>query len=162
MTIPKALLVLIVLMIILFPAAYVVSQDYLAAILALGLGTLWLVLEINGQPNSSSLFFVCFLGFAMWGSLRGLPIPVLLVGLSLDLAAWDLSRFRARTADDDPDTDLEAAHLQKLAVTIGAGFSLALLSTLIRLSISLNFVIFCVIVLLTVIVLRKAALSLRN
>ena len=163
MTTRRVLLGLIVLMTVLLALPWAFVEDYLAAVLALGLGAIWLIPEINDQQGVPSFFFVAFLGLAVWGNLRGLPTSIMLAGLCLDLAAWDLSRFRARIANHlDPDTNLEAEHLQKLTITVGAGFVVALIPTLLRLSVNLNFGIFCLIVLVAMIMLRKAAISLRD
>ncbi len=155
------LLALIGLLAIVFPAAFTIAQDYLLAAFTFGTAAVWFILEINEQRGIPSLFFVVFLGCAVFGSLRGLPFSVMLAGLCIGLAAWDLSRFRARIANR-AHPGLEAAHLQKLVIPLGAGFVIALVPTLIRLPIHLNFVIFCVFVLLALIALRISALSLRK
>jgi hypothetical protein len=142
---------------------YAAAQLYLVAILACLIGLAWLVTENNEQRVLSSIFFLIFAGLAIGGSVNRLPIPVMLVGFSADLAAWDLSRFRERIAGKvEPAMlpALEAMHLRTLFTALGAGLALALLSTLINFSIS--FVALFFIILLLLLALRLSIGYLRD
>jgi hypothetical protein len=159
----RVLLGLIIVTTGVFSAIYVAAQTYLIAILACALGLTWLILENTEQWALSTVFFLVFAGLAIWGSLRHLPIPVMLLGFCADLAAWDLSRFRERIADRvecDRQPALEARHLRVLFAAIGAGFVLALLPTLVSLSIS--FVALFFVILLTMLALRRSIGYLRD
>ena len=103
------------------------------------------------------------MGLVLWGGLQKLPILLMLFGASTTLAAWDLSRFRARVAEAGPGTipgALETQHLRKLAVTAVSGFGIALLP--LAVTVSLNFLVLIVLVLLTMWVLRRSILQLRD
>jgi hypothetical protein len=143
--------------------AYLVSQSYAWALLAVALGTVWLFLEITNRPPLVSLFFLAFLSLAALGSLQNLPASVMLLGVSTNLAAWDLSRFRARIKPEmeiDMITMLERNHIQKLAPVLGIGFVLGLIPLLVTLSI--NFVALMCVVLLAMLVLRISVISLQD
>jgi hypothetical protein len=159
----KVLLGLVAVTTAAFLFAYVASQAYLLAAFAVGLGLIWLILEMGGENPLGSVFFLAFLALAIVGSLSNAPIPIILLGLSTDLAAWDLSRFQARIADEiesDTTVGLQTKHLQKLAVTACIGFFIALLPVAIH--ISVNFVIFCFVMVLAMIALRRSMLYFRT
>jgi hypothetical protein len=159
----KALWDLIVVTAAAFSLIYAVSQQYVLVVFAAGLGLTWLVLEVRAKHSFGSIFFLCFLALAIVGSLNDIPFLIILLGLSTDLAAWDLSRFRARIADEigrDTIRVLEIRHLQKLAVTASAGFLIALLPVFIH--ISIGFVIFGCVMVLAMITLRRSLLYFRN
>jgi hypothetical protein len=146
-----------------FSATYAAAQIYSVAVLACALGLAWFILENNEQYALSTIFFLIFAGLAIWGSLKHMPIPVMLLGFCADLAAWDLSRFRERIADrveGDVLPGLEASHLRTLFTAIGVGFALALLPTLITLSVS--FVALFFIILLMLLALRLSVSYLRD
>ena len=83
-----------------FSLVYAVLQQPLLPAFAVGLGLLWLGLEVKGKNPLASVFFLSFLVLTIVGSLISAPILIILLGLSTDLAAWDLSRFQARIADE--------------------------------------------------------------
>ena len=146
-----------------YAVLYLLSQEYSLAAAAVLLGLIWLVVEMNQPSISSWLFFLGFLAMAILGSLKNIAPLVILLGASTNLAAWDLARFRIRlAAATDPAAQalLEASHLPKLAVTIGLGYLVAVLPILVQLSV--NFVILCALLLMLVMVLRAAALRLRD
>jgi hypothetical protein len=140
----------------------VLQQPPLAA-LAAGLGLFWLSLEIRGRNPLTSVFFLSFLALAIVESLESAPILIILLGVSTDLAAWDLSRFQARIADEigsSTTVTLEVKHLQKLAVTTSAGFFIALPPVFFHLAI--DFVIFGCVMVLAMIALRRSMLYFRG
>ena len=159
----KVLYGLIVLTSALLTVAYIVLQEYLIAGMAIALGAIWLLLQMKTKEPPHSFFFVVFLGLTLLGSLRNISVAFMLLALSSDLAAWDLSRFQARISQEEESaskTLLELKHLQKLAITLSIGFLLALLPTFIH--ISLNFVVFLFILFLLMLTLRKSILYLRK
>jgi hypothetical protein len=159
----KVLLGLVVVTTAAFSFIYAVSQQHLLAVFTVGLGFVWLILEVKGENHLSSVFFLAFLALTIVGSLGNAPILIVLLGLSTDLAAWDLSRFRARIADEtesDTTAVLEIKHLQKLMVTACMGFFIALLPVFIH--ISIGFVIFGCVMVLAMITLRRSLLYFRN
>lgn len=154
----RVLWVLIIVTTAAFLFVYLASQQVLIAVFALGLGLSWLGIEIKGDNPITSLFFLAFLALALVGSLSNALITLL--GLSAALAAWDLSRFRTRIADEVETDLLENRHLQKLAITVSAGYVIALLPVFIHLS--LNFLLFSLVTLLAVFALRQAMLYFRS
>ena len=158
----KSLIGLIVITAAVFALIYVTAQMAAPAAVAVGLGVIWLLLEVQDRAFAL-VFFLAFAALAILGSLYQASPLLVLLGLSTDLAAWDLSRFRARIAgavEDEAAALLEIKHLRKLAVTAGAGFLLALPALFIQLSI--NFVVLLLLVLLTIIALRRSMLALRG
>jgi hypothetical protein len=146
-----------------FSVVNIISRQYVVAVISFVPGLIWLILEVKQRNPLNSLFFLFFLGVAVLAGLNSAPIPMTLLGLSTDLAAWDLSRFQARLMDEpnsEAKTRLETRHLQRLAVITCAGWFIAWLPTLIK--ISLDFVVVFVIMLLTMMTLRKSLLYLRD
>lgn len=143
--------------------ALLAARDYWLALAALALGAAWLALEVRERQTAVSLFFLLFVGFAVYGSVQNLATPIMLLAVCTNLAAWDLSRFYVRIkdeADDDARRVMEKNHLQKLGVTVGTGLALGLIPMIIRLP--LNFVVFAGIVLVALMLLRRSVLSLRG
>lgn len=146
-----------------FIVTYIAAQMALIAVLAGALGLAWLILENNEQWGLSTVFFLAFAGLAIVGSLRHLPIPVMLLGFCADLAAWDLSRFRERITENverDQRPAMEARHLRVLFTAMGAGFFLALVPTLV--SLSINFVALLFLIILTMLALKRSIGYLRD
>ena len=159
----KSLFALIVITAVVFALIYAAVQMYALVAVAVGLGAAWLFLEIKRTHPLATAFFLAFAGLAVLGSLKHASPVIVLLGLTTDLAAWDLSRLRARIAgkaEIDALALLETKHLRKLAITASAGFLIALLPLIIQLSI--NFVVLLLIVLLTVIALRRSMLVARG
>ena len=146
-----------------FSLVYAVLQQPLLPAFAVGLGLLWLGLEVKGKNPLASVFFLSFLVLAIVGSLTSAPSLIILLGLSTDLAAWDLSRFQARIASEigrGTTAALEVKHLRMLIVTASAGFFMALPPAFIHLAI--GFVIFGFVMVLTMIALRRSMLYFRS
>lgn len=104
-----------------------------------------------------------FVGLAVVGGLNHPPSLLILIGVVADLAAWDLSRFLARLkpfTDKPLAPDLYRKHLIRLSITLGVGFSLAVLPLLITLP--LDFVAFAGLTLLAMIALRRSILALQK
>lgn len=144
-----------------FSTVYVVSGEYILAIAAAGLGAMWFTADVK-FASQGTLFFLAFVALAVIASLSDVPVPLILLALSADLAAWDVARFRARlTGQVEPDilAIMEERHLRVLAVTICAGFLVALLPVFVHLS--LPFVIVCLLLLLALLALRQSMRSLR-
>ena len=163
MTAQRALLALIVVAAAALSLASAAAQSYPLAALTLALGAIWLIAEARAQRRPGTILFLALLALAVAASLNDAPILIVLVSLSADLAAWDLSRLQARIADGCEGATraaLEASHLRKLAVTACAGLLIALLPALIQ--ISLSFVAVCVLILLAMFVLRRSLLTLRR
>ena len=89
----KILYGLIILTSALLAVANITLQEYVIAGVAIVSGAIWLLLQINQKEPPHSLFFVLFLGLTLLGSLRNIPLPFMLLALTSDLAAWDLSLF---------------------------------------------------------------------
>ena len=159
----KILCGLIILTAATFSAFYLVTQMYAIATLSFALGLIWLILEMTEKDALAYVFFLFFGGLAIIGALNNIPISISLVGLSSALAAWDLSRFKARITSVmgraiEPLS--EKAHLQKLAAAIGSGCIIAVSFSFIRISIS--FATLALIVLLAVVGFRKSIVSLLS
>lgn len=159
----KVLYSLIILTSALLAVLNIASQEYLLAGIAILVGMAWLFLLVRKQEPPHSLFFVVFLGLTVLGNLRNVSAPLMVLTLSTNLAAWDLSRFLARISHEDESaakTSLESNHLQKLAIPLVIGFFVALIPTFIHFS--LNFVVFLTVLLLLMLILRRSILSLRK
>lgn len=163
MTTKRVLVGLIIVTAAVFTFIHTALQTYGLAVLAVGLGLAWLMVEIRYARTFATGFFLAFLALAVVGSLNHAFIPAVLLGLSADLAAWDISRFRARIVggtETEAVALLESRHLRKLAVTAGAGFFIALLPVFIQISIS--FVVLLLVILIMMIALRQSMLYLRH
>jgi hypothetical protein len=159
----KVLCGLIMLTAAIFSAMYLIAQAYLIAALSFILGLIWLILEMTENGAPASVFFLFYLALAIIGTLNNISVATALVGLSTDLAAWDLSRFRARITNGmewKTESLLETRHLQILAAAIGSGLIIGLSFSLIRISIS--FAVLASITLLVMVAFRKSILNLRG
>jgi hypothetical protein len=156
----RILLSLIAVTTAVFSLAAAASQQYLLSTIVLGVGMTWFTLENRQKQVVVTLFFLFFVGLALAGSLNSLSVLVMLFGLSTDLAAWDLSRFRARAGKSEVEPKLETRHLKRLFPTLGIGFLIALPPMFI--AIPANFVVFFFLTLLVVIVLRASTLNLHQ
>jgi hypothetical protein len=162
MMIKRALLAAIALTAIIF-AVVNLTQNLTAALLSLAVGSIWLYQEFTERETLNSLYFLVFFGLTVLDALANQSLLGLLLGMSAALVAWDLSRFRRRIREEEADDEkarLERAHLQKLAIPVGAGFVIALLPAL--LTISVSFVVLFALMLIALLVLRQSMLSLRN
>ncbi len=163
MNVRQALLGLIAVTTAVLVIAHLIAQGYTAAGISALIGIAWLALVANQQTRFSSVYFAALVMLAAVGSLTKAPLPLLLIGLSTDLAAWDLARFIQRLkAEPEPDhrTPMEQQHLRKLALVAGAGLVLALLPALNTLS--LSFVVLLAIMLLLLVLLRQSIVALRR
>jgi len=159
----KFLFATIVVTTLLFSISLWVFGEYWIAFAALLIGFSWLILEYYKKSPFPSLLFFSFIGMAILADFHHLSLPIILFGLSTDLAAWDLSRFFARireTGDEDAKSDLCKRHLHKLLLTLFIGYMLALLPVFFRLS--LKFIVLFILALLAMITLRSSILSLRS
>lgn len=145
----------------LFAITYATSGNYPLAALAWGVGMMWLVADAKIECHLGTLFFLVYVTLAVIAGLSDALVPLTLLGMSANLAAWDLSRFRARLAGQnkqDTHTDLETRHLRLLAVTMSAGFLIALVPLFFRLAIP--FAIVFGVALLTFLALQQSMRSL--
>ena len=159
----KILLGLVVVTVALFAGTGLAAHVYVITVYALVFGLIWFILVSRKIWSLSAVIFMLFLGLAIWGCLENLPVPAMLLGLSTDLAAWDLSRFRARIAAEEAGeivAALESRHLRYLSVIASAGFVIAVLPLFVKLSI--NFVGLAVVALLAMLVLRQSIRSARR
>lgn len=159
----KVLYGLIITASVLLAVANIASQEYWIAIVAIVSGSTWLLLEIKTKEVPNAVFFVVFWGLVIIGAMRGIPVLYMLVALSADLAAWDLSRFQARIRYEEQSTSralLELKHLQKLAGALSIGLLIALFPTFVQ--VSLSFVVFLFLLILMMLILRKSVLALRK
>jgi hypothetical protein len=146
----------------LFAAVFAASGEVVLAIAPLALGAVWLAVDAKAPGHLGTMFFVAFLVLAAIADLDNAPLPLPLVGLSADLAAWDLSRFRARLASETAPgvrAVVENRHLRILAATLSVGFLIALLPEFIHLTIP--FVLVCIVTLLALLMLHQSMRSLR-
>ncbi len=149
---------------VIYAGLFLVSREYVLAVCSLAIGSIWLFQATRSIESAGSLFFLAFIGLAIWGILHNLPGPAMLLAFSTNLAAWDLARFLDRTKGTDGASNIDpvmaSRHLQRLGITIGAGFVIALLPMMIKLSV--NFVTLAFVALLAMITLRQAVIYLRN
>lgn len=159
----KMLFAAIVVTTFIFSLSHFVSMEYWIVAFSFLIGSIWLLLEIYKKSAFPSFFFASFIGIAILGSLNHTSSPMILLGLSTDLAAWDLSRFFTRIMDlmdNDAKSELYKKHLYKLSISLCIGYVLALLPVFIRLS--MNFIVLFILTLLAMTILRKSILYLRN
>lgn len=146
----------------LFTALFAASGVTVLAAVAVALGVLWLVADAKIDSGFGTVFFLAFVVLAVMASANDASLPLTLLGLSANLAAWDVSRLRTRLAlEPDPErrAPVEARHVRVLAVTLAAGFLAALLPVVVRLT--LPFVIMSGVTLLALLALYFAMRSLR-
>jgi hypothetical protein len=164
MSAKKILVGLIAATTVIFSGLFLVSREFGLAVCSLAIGAIWLFQATRTIESSGSLFFLAFLGLAIWGSLRDLPGPAMLLAFSTNLAAWDLARFMDRTrainGTGNIDSVMESRHLQRLGVTVSVGFVIALLPLMVNLSV--NFVGLACVALLAMFMLRQAVIYLRS
>ena len=133
------------------------------ALITAALGAIWLFQEMTGRTPFNYLCFGVFTGVAALGAFGNASIVTLLLGIAAALVAWDLSRFRRRLREEDDDDEkarVERAHLQKLGTTVSLGLVIAFVPAL--LTISLNFVVLLILMLIALLALRQSLLSLRG
>lgn len=105
--------------------AYGLSRQWVVAVSALGLGSLWALAQWRRptHPTPAEIAFVLFTGGAGFGVLLELPAALLLVAALGALGAWDLHHWISRVLAVDhveaPES-LERLHLIRLG-WIGAG-----------------------------------------
>lgn len=152
---------LVIVVAALFLASFVSMGNYLLAALSFGLGVMWLAADAKIESYMGTLFFLAFVMLAVIASLNEALTPLALLGMCANLAAWDISRFRARLAGEtnhDTRAILASRHLRLLAVIICVGFLIALLPLAFRLP--LPFVIVVGVVLLALLALQQSIRSL--
>ncbi len=96
----KSLIGLIVITAAVFSFSYAAAQVYGFVAVAVGLGAAWLTLEVKREHRFATAFFLAFVALAVLASLKQASPLIVLLGLTTDLAAWDLSRFRRRIAGE--------------------------------------------------------------
>ncbi len=146
---------------ILFAIIYAVSGNYPLAALAFGLGVIWLAADTKSKKRLGTPCFLAYVVLAVIANLNNILIPLTLLGMSVNLAAWDMSRFRSRLVDQNgqvPHPLLEARHLHLLAAVICFGFLIALVPLYFRLTIP--FVLVGGVTLLTLLTLQQSMRSL--
>ena len=154
---------LVVVAAVLFAGLGLAAHVYVISVYALAFGLIWFILVSRKIWSLSSVIFVLFLALAIWGCIENLPVPAMLLGLSTNLAAWDLSRFRARIAAEEAGevvAALESRHLRSLSIIASAGLVIAILPLVVKLSI--NFVAVAFVALVAMLVLRQSIRSARQ
>lgn len=163
MNIKKIQPALVIIITFLFSMAFLFLREYWIALFALAIGVSWLLVEKYKIEFLFNLYFTGFIWLAARGCISDLPIPLMLLGVCVNLAAWDLSRFLARIRQcqmQDPEPGLVKKHMRKLIITLCVGYILALLPITVRLS--MNFMLVIVISLLIFFTLRQSLVSLRG
>jgi len=163
MNVKKIHQALVILTALIFALSFLFRREYWIALSAIAMGVCWLLTEKYKIGLLFNLFFVGFCWLAGRGSIDGLPAPLMLFGLCTDLAAWDLSRFLARTSECkviNPDPALVKKHLRKLGGSIVIGYILALIPTFIKLRV--NFMVVIVVSLLILFFLGRSMIILRS
>src|SRR5260370_4932491 len=113
------------------------AHVYVITVYALVFGLICFILVSRKIWSLSSVIFLLFLGLAIWGCLEHLPVPAMLLALTTDLTAWDLSRFRARIGAEEAGevvAALESRHLRSLSVIASVGVAVAILPLFVKLS----------------------------
>ena len=154
---------LVIVVAVIFATIFAVQGDYLLAALGFALGMMWLAADAKIESDLGTLFFVGFVVLAVIASLNDALLPLILLGMCANLAAWDIARFRARLAGQKAQENhalLKARHVRLLAVVIGAGFLMALLPLFFRLSIP--FVMVGAVALITLLMLYQSTRSLHG
>ncbi|HSV86328.1 MAG TPA: hypothetical protein VLH85_07120 [Levilinea sp.] len=117
--------------------AYGANDYFLVSILVLACGGLWLLSSSQHWKHWRSLIFVLYTFACVLGFWLNLSMPLLVVGISAALGAWDLDHFCWRTRAEPPVMKLEQLerhHLLQLAIVLGTGLVVALLVLLVQVS----------------------------
>jgi hypothetical protein len=121
MNIKKIQLALVIIITLLFSTAFLYLREYWIALFALAIGVSWLLVEKYKIEFLFNLYFTGFIWLAARGCINDLPIPLMLFGLCVNLAAWDLTRFLARIRQCNmqyPEPGLVKKHYAQLIITI--------------------------------------------
>ncbi|MBN1536465.1 MAG: hypothetical protein JW908_07020 [Anaerolineales bacterium] len=154
---------LVVLASLVYALPYLFLREYWITLFALAIGVCWLLVEKYKIEVFFNLFFIGFVWLAVHGCLSGLPLPLMLLGVCINLAAWDLTRFQDRLRKikiQNPEPRLVKGHLQNLLLTLCLGYILALIPTMIQLS--MNLVVMIILALFLLFTLRKSVITLRS
>ena len=154
---------LVITVAVLFSIVYALLGNALFTVLPFALGGMWLAADAKIDGYEGTFFFLAFVVLAVIASFYDALGPLPLLGLSVDLAAWDISRFSARLAREKNQVTraiLTKRHLALLTVVISLGFLIALLPFLVRLAIP--FVIVYGLVLLALATLQQSVRSLSR
>jgi len=119
---------------VLCAALLIAGQTTLLAA-AVATGIIWLLAANSGKSSYISACFAVILLLAFLADNSGVSPSLLLLSVSLALAAWDLSRFAARLSRLTPPeyaARLERLHLQRLGQTLAAGLAAGLAAIMIR------------------------------
>ncbi len=85
--------------------------------------------------NMAGIVFAGFAVLVAWGLLQSVSAPLMIVALAAALASWDLHYFRRRLATAAhvvAPGPIVGAHLRRLALVVGGGSGLGLLSLFVR------------------------------
>lgn len=132
-------------------------------LLSVILAAFWCATVVFGKPDLHLAFFVTFLALLSIAIFDGLPFVWLALLVCLDIAAWNLGEFSQRLLryNEIPNQQrMENLHLKQLAIPLGIGFALAILSAVIRLQ--LPFIVVAVLVIAAVVLVGVGIRGLRE
>ena len=132
-------------------SGYILSGQWIGAVIVLICNSIWLLAR---KYAAYWLAHFCLLGsvcLAVVGILTGSPPFLMIIGLGLALAVWDLF-FLVVALDSNSSGEqtrqYENKHIQSLAIALGAGLLLVLLARLIHFQTS--FIILALLILLVI------------
>jgi hypothetical protein len=115
---------------------FVLSRAFAGALIALLIGSLWVVLELFRKPWIASPSMGLMIIVAMVGASQEYYAIFHALTVVAALSAWDLSRFGRRLilVEDDPSwTGATRAHVRRLLLVNGAGLLMAFLGISVQL-----------------------------
>jgi hypothetical protein len=121
--------------------AYALSGLWVAAVVAILLGLLWLALDGQRWSWLASVGLILCVGLAALGFTQRLPPWMLLVGLLAVLTAWDLDDFQSvleSEASVQGAATMQRNHLQRLLVVDLLGLALGLVALQVRTRLTLG------------------------
>lgn len=124
---------------------FLLNRQWVAAVLVVVLGVLWLVLQLFHWNFAGSLMLFLLTGFAVYAIWMGVHPLWALVSLVAGLTAWDLSHFTDRQRQVqrvDYVEQLARQHLRRLAVLDGLSLLLAGSVLLVHIHFSLGLALF--------------------
>ncbi len=119
-------------------AIYAAHYSWPWAILIAAMGLFW---HIKGHRSLwvASLGLALFWSMAIFGLMQGFPKELMLLGVVMALAAWDLTFWGARLIEADRvdnENIMTSRHIGRLAVVLLTGLGLGLLALNIRLELA--------------------------
>jgi len=126
-------------------AGYVLGGYWLIAVISFVATIFWLFTKTRLSFFPVSSLLLIYVVLAAIGVIVNLSIPLMILGCTAALAAWDLTFLGQSMVDNSPyetKVPLERYHLQSLAVAISASLLLTFISSYLNLQFQFGVMIF--------------------